>query len=289
MAVMTAIQVLVNGFLLGGTYVLVAQSLNLIFGVMKVVNLAHGGFIVISGLFTFWAVNRLGIPPLAALPVVFVGGALLGALLEPLIIEPLMGRGKQSELLSLIVTFGLNYVLTQIALFSFGTDYVSVPYLQATLNIGGVIVSGALLLAGLFAGVITLLLYFGLKHTYVGKSLLAASQSTIGAQSCGINVVRVRAIAFAIGVALAAVAGALLIIVQPMSASSSDNLTILAFVVIALGGLGSYKGATVAAFLLGVVQAAVGYLLGGNIESVLPFVLLILIMLLWPRGIQRST
>jgi len=289
MSAMTAIQVLVNGLLLGGTYVLIAQSLNLIFGVMKVVNLAHGGFVVIAGLFTFWAVNRLGIEPLAALPIVFVGGAVLGGVLEPLIIEPLMGKGRQSELLSLIVTFGLNYVLTQIALFSFGTDYVSVPFLQMTFNVGGVIVSAALLLTAVFAGITTLLLYFGLKYTFIGKSLLAASQSTIGAQSCGIDVGRVRAVAFALGVALAAVAGALLIMVQPMSASSSDNLTILAFVVIALGGLGSYRGATVAAFLLGVVQAAVGYLLGGNVESVLPFVLLIAIMVLWPRGIQRST
>ena len=289
MSALTALQILVNGVLLGGTYVLVAQSLNLIFGVMKVVNLAHGGFVVIAGLFTFWAVNHLGLQPLVALPIVFVGGAILGGVLEPFIIEPLMGKGRQSELLSLIVTFGLNYVLTQIALVSFGTDYMSVPFLQRTFNVGGVIISAALLLTAVFAVLITLLLYFGLKHTYIGKSLLAASQSTIGAQSCGIDVGRVRAVAFALGVALAAVAGALLIMVQPMSASSSDSLTILAFVVIALGGLGSYRGATVAAFGLGIVQAAVGYFLGGNVESVLPFVLLIAVMVLWPKGIQRST
>jgi len=286
---MIALQILINGVLLGGTYVLMAQSLNLIFGVMRVVNLAHGSFIVMAGLFTFWAANHLGLSPLISLPTVFVAGFFIGGVLQPLIIEPLMGRGRRSELLSLIVTFGLNFMLVQIALQAFGSDYVSLPYMQATWHLGNLVFSEALVVAGLFAGAITALLYYGLNHTFVGKSLLAAAQSTTGALSCGINVARIRLLAFALGVALASAAGALLIMVIPMSAESADNLTILAFVIVALGGLGEYRGVIVAAILLGISQSIVGYFVGGDIENVLPFVFLIAIMLFRPQGLQRST
>jgi branched-chain amino acid transport system permease protein len=284
---MIALQILVNGILLGGTYILIAQSLNLIFGVMKVVNLAHGSFIVMAGLFTFWASTNYGVSPLVSLPIVFVAGFVIGGLLQPLLIEPLMGQGRRAELLSLMVTFGLDYVLVQIALQLFGADYVSLPYMQTTWHLGGLTFSKALVVAGLFAAAITLLLYFGLNYTFIGKSLLAAAQSTTGALSCGINVRRVRLVAFALGVALASAAGALLIMVLPMAAEWADNLTILAFVIIALGGLGEYKGVTIAALLLGISQSVVGYLFGGDVESVLPFVLLIAIMLLRPQGLQR--
>ncbi len=285
---MTALQILVNGILLGGTYVLIAQSLNLIFGVMKVVNLAQGGFIVMAGLFTFWAANHLGMIPLVSLPIVLVAGIVIGGVLEPILIEPLMGQGRRAELLSLMVTFGLNYVMTEIALNLFGTSHFSVPYLQNTLHVGGVVISSALLVTSVFAIVITLFLYLGLKYTFLGKSLLAASQSATGALSCGINVRRVRLIAFAVGVGLASASGALFIMVRSMAASSSDDLTILAFVIIALGGLGSYRGAVIAAFLLGIAQSIAGYFVGGSLESVLPFILLLLVMLLRPKGFQAS-
>ena len=284
---MVALQILVNGVLLGGTYVLMAQSLNLIFGVMKVVNLAHGSFIVMAGLFTFWAATHLGLNPLLSIPIVFIAGLVIGGILQPLIIEPLMGQGRRAELLSLMVTFGLDYVLVQIALQIFGSDYVSLPFMQTTWHLDGLTFSKALVVAGLFAALITALLYAGLNHTFIGKSLLAAAQSTTGALSCGINVRRIRLMAFALGVGLASAAGALLIIVLPMSAESADNLTILAFVIVALGGLGEYKGVIVAALLLGVSQSVVGYFFGGDIENVLPFVLLIAIMLFRPQGLQR--
>jgi branched-chain amino acid transport system permease protein len=285
---MLALQLFANGILLGGTYVLIAQSLNLIFGVMGVVNLAHGSFIVMAGLFTFWATTHLGINPLIVLPVIFVVMFVVGGLLQPLLLEPVMGFGRKSELLSLMITFGLNYVLIELALQVWGSDYVSLPYLQSTWAIGGVILSKALVASGLFAAGIALMLHFGLTHTLFGKTLLAASQSPTGAACCGIDVGRVRLVAFALGVGLASAAGALLILVIPMAAASADNLTILAFVIIALGGLGDYAGVVVAALLLGLAQSVVGYYLGGDAENVLPYALLILIMVARPQGFRRS-
>jgi branched-chain amino acid transport system permease protein len=199
-----------------------------------------------------------------------------------------MAKGRKAELLSLMVTFGLDYVLVQIALQVWGSDYVSLPYLQNTWTFGGITFSEALVVASLFAGAIAGLLYVGLNHTVLGKSLLAASQSPIGAICCGINVGRIRLVAFALGVALASAAGTLLIMILPMAAESADNLTILAFVIVALGGLGDYAGVTVAALALGLAQSLVGYFFGGDVENVLPFAILIGVMLLRPQGLRRT-
>ncbi len=285
---MLAVQLIVNGVLLGGTYVLIAQSLNLIFGVMGVVNLAHGSFIVMAGLFTAWFTGHAGISPLIGVPVVFAATFGIGAVFQPILLEPLVKYGRRAELLSLMVTFGLNYVLVELALQVFGSNYVSIPYLQGTWTIGGVTIGQALFVAGAAGGLLAGLLHLGLNRTPFGKSLLAASQSTTGAICCGIDVGRMRLAAFALGVGLAAAAGALLVLVIPMAAESADDLTILGFVIIALGGLGNYKGVALAALLLGLAQSAVGFFVGGDAENVLPYVLLIAFMAARPQRFLRT-
>ncbi|MGH7161286.1 MAG: branched-chain amino acid ABC transporter permease [Acetobacteraceae bacterium] len=286
---MLALQILVNGLLLGGLYVLIAQSLNLIFGVMGVVNLAHGAFIVVAGLFTYWFASATGVNPLAVLPIVFIVMALVGAFLQPLLIEPLMKVGRaKAELLSLMVTFGLDYVLVELALQLWGSSFVSVPYLQSSWKFAGLAFSQALVISGLFAALVSALLYWWLNRTDSGKSLLAAAESETGAICCGIDVKRVRMVAFALGVALAGAAGVLVIIVEALAPQTADDLTLLAFVIIALGGLGSYAGVAVAALLLGIAQSITGYFVGGNAEYVLPYVLLILVMVVRPGRFRRA-
>ncbi len=286
---MLAVQLLVDGVLLGGTYVLIAQSLNLIFGVMGVVNLAHGSFIVLAGLFTVWFSAHSASSPLIVLPVVFLVMFGVGAALQPLLLEPLAKYGRRAELLSLMVTFGLDYVLVELALQLFGSDYVSLPYLQSTWMIGGITIGKALFVSGAFGAALAALLHLGLNRTPLGKALLAASQSSIGAASCGIDVRRMRLVAFALGVGLASAAGVLLVLVIPMAAESADNITILAFVIIALGGLGNYVGVAIAAVLLGVAQSIAGFFLGGDAENVLPYVLLIAFMALRPQRFRRGS
>jgi branched-chain amino acid transport system permease protein len=282
-----AFQLLINGLLLGGTYVLIAQSLNLIFGVMGVVNLAHGSVIVMAGLFTAWFTHLFGSSPLILIPLVFAVTFIAGGLLQPIMLEPLARYGRRAELLSLMVTFGLNYVLIEIALQVFGSNYVSLPYLQGVWTIHGVTVSQSLFVSGVLGGFLAALLHLGLNRTTFGKSLLAAAQSEVGALSCGIDVRRMRLAAFAIGVGLAAAAGNLLVLVIPMAAESADNLTILAFVIIALGGLGNYQGVAIAAVLIGIAQSAVGFFIGGDAETVLPYILLIVFMAARPQRFLR--
>jgi branched-chain amino acid transport system permease protein len=285
---MLALQLLVNGVLLGGLYVLVAQSLNLIFGVMGVVNLAHGAVIALAGLFTYWFTAATGASPLLAVPIAFAIAALVGAVGQRLLIEPVMrAGGSKSELLSLIVTFGLSYILIELALQAFGADFVSVPYLQSSWTLGSLAFGKALVVAGAFAAAMSALLYLWLNHTMPGKALLAASQSPTGAICCGIDVARVRMTAFAVGVGLAAAAGALVIVIMPVAPQTASDLTLLAFVIIALGGLGDYVGVAIAALLLGIAQSVAGYFLGGNAEYVLPYVLLLAVMVALPGRFRR--
>jgi branched-chain amino acid transport system permease protein len=285
---MLALQLAINGILLGGLYVLLAQSLNLIFGVMGVVNLAHGGFIVVAGLFTYWFTIRSGVSPLVVLPMAFIAMGAIGALVQRFLIEPLMRFGSRAELLSLMITFGLSYLLVDLALQLWGADFVSVPYLQSSWTVAGLAFNQALVIAGIFAAFISAALYAWLNLTLSGKALLAASQSPVGAICCGIDVGRVRLVAFALGVGLAAAAGVLVIIVTPLAPETADDSTLLAFVIIALGGLGNYLGVAAAALVLGLVQSAAGYFLGGSVEYILPYVLLLGVMMLRPQRFRRA-
>ena len=285
---MLLLQLLVNGILLGGTYLLLAQGLNLIFGVMGVVNLAHGAIITLAGLFTFWFATTTGHSPLLVLPLAFLVMLGVGLVLQRVLIEPTVAAGRKAELLSLMVTFGLSYVLVEGGLDIFGSQYVSLPNLQTTWSIGGLTVNEALVASGLLGAMISGVLQIWLQRTPSGKALLATSQNQIGALSCGIDVRRVRAAAFAIGSALAAASGVLVILVIPLAASTADTLTILAFVIVALGGLGDYQGAALAALLLGVVQSFVGYYLGGDAETVVPYLLLIIFMIVRPQGLGKA-
>jgi branched-chain amino acid transport system permease protein len=282
------LQLVVNGVLLGGTYILLAQGLNLVFGVMGIVNLAHGSIITVAGLFTYWFVTHTDQSPLWLIPCVFVVMLAAGAVLQRLLLEPLAKLGTRRELLSLMVTFGLSYVIVETALNFFGSQYVSLPNLQETWSIGGLAINEALVAAGVLGGLISGCLHIWLHYTPSGKALLATSQNATGAVTCGIDVRRMRGISFAIGSALAGIAGVLLILILPLSAPTADTLTILSFVIVALGGLGDYKGAVYAGLLLGLVQSGVGYYLGGDVEVIVPYLLLIAFMVLRPQGLGQA-
>ncbi|MGH6968672.1 MAG: branched-chain amino acid ABC transporter permease [Stellaceae bacterium] len=285
---MIVLQLVVNGVLLGGTYILLAQGLNLVFGVMGIVNLAHGSIITLAGLFTYWFVTHTDQSPLLLIPAVFIVMLAVGAVLQRLLLEPLAKLGSRRELLSLMVTFGLSYVIVEMALNFFGSQYVSLPNLQTTWPIGGLAINEALVAAGALGAVVSGCLHVWLHYTPSGKALLATSQNATGAVTCGIDVRRMRGISFAIGSALAGIAGVLLILIIPLAAPTADTLTILSFVIVALGGLGDYKGAVFAALLLGLVQSAVGYYLGGDVEVVVPYLLLIGFMVVRPQGLGQA-
>lgn len=281
---MTYVQVIFNGVLLGGFYLLLAQGLNLIFGVMGIVNLAQGAFAVLCGLIVF-SLHGAGINPFLGLVIVMAGAAAAGAVTQLLIIERVRGGHRQRELLTLMATFGLSYILTNVGQRVWGSTFKTVPYLQSSVRIGALRFPLALLVGVALAAAMTLSLALWMGRTKAGKSLRATSQNPLGAASCGINPRRMRLVGFSLGTALAGAAGMLLVLVQPIAPQLSTNYTIIAFVVIALGGLGNYLGAAVGALILGTVQTLSGYALGSVVQAAAPYVLLILVMLFRPSGI----
>lgn len=280
----TYLQIILNGLFLGGFYLLLAQGLNLIFGVMGVVNLAHGSFAVVGGL-AVYSLSGAGVNPFLALPLVMIGAAVVGGLVQWLVIERIGGTRHQTELLTLMATFGLSYIVINLADKYWGPDFKNLPYLQEALTVGPLRFPRSLLVGVVLAAVMTLVLSFWLGRTRSGKSLRATSQNPVGAGACGINPRRFRLIGFSVGAALAASAGTLLVLIQPIAPQLATQFTIVAFVVVALGGLGNYAGAALGAVLLGVVQTLAGYQWGSVIQVAAPYILLILVMLLRPNGL----
>ena len=213
----------------------------------------------------------------------------IGALLQRSLLQPLAGVGRKSELLSLMITFGLSYVLVEIGLDVFGSQYVSLPNLQTTWSLGGLYDQrSARRRRRAGSGHIGRASDMAAAHRFRKVSARHLAEPDRRGRLRDRREPRMRCIAFAIGSSLAAAAGVLLIMVIPLAAQTADSLTILAFVVVALGGLGDYRGAVLAAFLLGITQSAVGYYGGGDAESVVPYLLFILFMILRPQGLGRA-
>lgn len=283
---MTVIQVAINGVLLGGLYLLMAQGLNLIFGVMRIVNFAHGAVIVLAGLMVYSLSSDAGLNPFVGLPLVFLAMFAFGLATERLLIEQVRGTGTQRELLTLLVTYGLSFILINVGQKVWASDFRSVPYLQGSWSVGEFRFVQSLVVGAALAVLLSVTLYWWLNSTRSGKSLRATSQTPVGAEACGIDTRRMRMVAFALGTGLAGAAGMLVILVRPVAPQLGNELTIICFVVIALGGLGDYVGAALGAVVLGLATTFAGYALSATAQSAVPYVLLILIMLLRPQGLS---
>ncbi|GAC1327299.1 MAG: branched-chain amino acid ABC transporter permease [Candidatus Dormibacteria bacterium] len=288
---MVYVQVALNGIFLAGFYLVMAQGLNLIFGVMRIVNFAHGAIIVLGGLTVYSLSTAAHINPFLGLVIVAVAAFFIGAGVQWLVIERARGTNRsQQELLTLMVTFGLSYIMINFGQKVWGSEFKSLPYLQSAVAVGDLHFPVSLLVGFGLAATITGMLSIWLAATTLGKSLRATAQSTVGAASCGINPRRVRMIGFGLGSSLAAAAGMLLVLTEPIAPQFANGFTVTAFVVIALGGLGNYAGAAVGALLVGLGQTFGGFELGTIAQNATPYVLLILVMLLRPQGLlpQRT-
>lgn len=286
MAPATLVQLLVDGLLLGGVLALSALGFNVIFGVMRVVNLAHGDFLVLSALLCAIAYGKWGINPLLLLPATIAGGALLGAIVHRLLLRRLPTELASSEAASLTLTFGLSYFLAGAGLALFGGEYRSVPALTGAFHLGPIAIAEARLLS--FAGAVLLALGLGLllRYTRLGRAIRATSQNADGALACGVDADRVKTVSFALGSAVAAAAGNLLVMVYTLNPQSGVEFTITAFAVVAIGGLGNSTGAVVGALLLGCATSFSAYFAGTKLSEAAPYVAFVLVLLFLPNGIM---
>jgi branched-chain amino acid transport system permease protein len=289
MSLTLALQLVVNGLVFGGLLGLVALGLALIFGVMRIVNFAHGEFITLGAYATFLLVTRLAMPPLAGVPVGFVLGALAGWLIQRMVVSRVTGR---PELEVLMVTYALSVI--GLGLFSqgFGGDFRS--YAEGptgNLSLAGVVVgwrSLTVLLVCLVMGALTLLL---VQRSRTGLGLRAIAQNRDASATCGINVPGSEQLAFSLAVGLAASAGALVSLIGTTTPTVGHEWVLDGFVVVVLGGMGSITGAVVASLALGLLHSFASYALDDSWARILTYLLLYLTILVLPHGLlgRRAT
>jgi branched-chain amino acid transport system permease protein len=279
------LQLTIDGLLLGGVFALSALGMNVIFGVTKIVNLAHGQIVVLTALTAAIVFQRFSITPLEALPAAMLGGLLVGALIERLILRRLPEDAPTAETTSLLLTFGVSYFLVGLGLAIFTGDFRSVAYLTGSWLLGPISVGKSRFLAFVLAIVIAALLAVMLRSTKLGRALRAASQNLDGARACGIDISQMRTLSFALGSAIAAAAGALLSMIYAVNPDSGGQFTLIAFSVVALGGLGSYSGALLGSAILGLAVSFVGFYGNTQLGAMMPYVVFILVLLFRPSGL----
>jgi len=282
---MHVVQLLVNGILLGGVFALSALGFNIIFGVMRVVNLAHGDVVVLAAMLCAFVFGALGINPLIVLPAVVVIGFLAGAAIHRFLLRKLPGEIASAEASSLTLTFGLSFFLAGGGLAVFGGSFRSVPYLTGAFQVAGISIPQAKLLAFLTALVLAVLLGAFLRLTRIGCAIRATSQHAEGALACGVDIDRVRTVSFALGTAVAAAAGTLMSMIYNLNPQMGVEFTVNAFAVVVIGGLGNYAGCILGAIILGLANEFTSYYIGASLAEAAPYVLFILVLLLRPSGL----
>ena len=275
-------QVVISGLLAGALYSMVALGLALIYGVMRVINIAHGTILMLGAYTTFWWFHLLGVNPylslLASMPLMF----LLGALLQRMLVDRVVDA---PELSSLLLTFGISIALVNVAQLAFTSDVRSVEFLTGAFLAGPIALSKSRLIAFAFALVITFLAFWFLQRTKLGKAIRATSQSSEVAMVCGINVPRVHLYTFGIASALAAAGGSLVAVVIAIQPEMGGVYTLKSFLVIVLGGAGNYPGALLGGMLLGLVEQLSSLFLTTQLSEAVAYVLLVLVLLLRPTGL----
>lgn len=281
---MLVLQVIVNGVLLGGLYACIAIGFSIIWGVMNLINLAHGSMIIVGAYVTFLLSRAFGIDPLLTIP--FSAAALfaIGYVLQRTLINFIV---EASLFMTLIFTFGLDMLMININLALFTADVRSVdaPYVHQTFDIGGVTLAYGRVIVFIIAIALTLALYGFLNHSRFGRAIKATSFDRDAARLSGIDVGQVYAVTFAIGAMMAGIAGSLVAAVYSFSPVMGDTFTMKAFVVVVLGGLGSVPGTILAGIALGVVENLASLLLDPGYRDVVGFGLLLLVLVTRPQGL----
>jgi branched-chain amino acid transport system permease protein len=279
------IEQIINGLIIGSTYALIGSGLALVYGTMRVLNLAHGEFYMLGGYFVFFLAVTYGVPSYLAIPIAIVATFILGALIQRLTIHYLMGR--EGWMFSTIaVTLGLSIFLQNAALLLFGEQFESVPYyLNGAIEIGGIHLPMQRLMILVVALVTIGVMSFILKKTRLGWAIRATSQDRDAAAVVGIPARRVYMITFGIAGALGAIAAAMLAPIYAINPWSGLPILLKGFVVVILGGLGSFPGAIAGGLLLGVVEAIGVQLTSSEWRDVIGFVMMIAVIWWRPWGL----
>ena len=280
--------ILGTGLITGGIYALVALGLNLQYGLMRVLNVAHGEFLMLGAYVTYSLHTGWGANPLLTLlvtgPAAFVAGLVLHRLLYARVLAQAEAR-EAIESRSLLLSFGLLFVLQNTALLVWSADLQGYSYLATPLRVLGAVFPANRVLAAVVALGLSVAFYVYLRRSLVGKAIRALMEEPEGAELVGVNVTRLHGICFGLGVAMAAVTGSLISMLFELTPFVGLPYTVTALVVVILGGLGNVAGSLLAALLLGVVETVGVYLVSSDIRLISSYAVLSLILLLKPAGL----
>jgi branched-chain amino acid transport system permease protein len=277
-------QAVMTGLVMGGIYALVAAGLTLIFGVMRIINLVHGEFLMMAMYGSFFMHRLLGVDPyisiVITLPLFFVaGGSFFSFLISPILSAP--------EINQILLTIGVSIFLQNLALLLFTADYrtILLAYSQIKFQIGPAVIDLPQLIAFVSSIVITLVLYWVLKSTEIGRSIRATSQNRQAAILCGINVHKIFLFTFGLGTACVGVAGSLLSGIFYITPSVGWLFLLTAFVVVVLGGMGNFVGALLGGFIIALTESVGSLFMPISLAPITKFIVFILILLLRPQGL----
>src|SRR6202165_20520 len=279
------VQVIVGGLLLGAIYALFSSGLTLVWGMMNIVNFAHGDFVMLGMYVAFVVYTLLGAGPLLGAPIAMLVLATLGVIVYFGLIREIM---KGPMLAQILGTFGLALLLRYSVFWWFGANFLTLPenIVGGTFDILGLRIQASRLLAGVVALLVTLGLHVLLTRTSLGSKMLAVAEDATAAQLMGIRPDSMQAIAWAIAAGATGIAGALIAMFFYTSPTVGETLAIVAFVTVSLGGFGSVLGALVAGLLIGVVESLSAYLIGPVYKDVIVYFLFVLVLWFRPQGLM---
>ena len=282
------IERIASGLITGGIYALVALGLNLQYGLMRILNIAHGEFLMLGAYLTWMVQTQFGVNPLLMVPVSFAMLMVLGWVIHWLCFRRLTATSPNLDIFEargLMVAFGLMFLVQNLVSYVWGGDLRGYDFLTDPVKLGGAQFAGNKLLvfalALVFAGALIALL----RMTLLGKGVRALMQSPVGAQLVGIDTKRLHPLMFGIGLGLSGVAGCLLSMAYTISPSMGEPYTVTALIVITLGGFGSMGGALAGGLLLGVVEAVGMHFTNPSLKALLSYVVFIGVLLLRPEGL----
>jgi branched-chain amino acid transport system permease protein len=278
------LEVLIQGVLTGLVYGLMALGLSVIFGVVRVVNFAHGEFAVLAMYASFVLFTATHLDPiLAAIPIAALF-FVLGWLLQRFVVQPFIVRPQHDQFILLV---GLAIVLVNALLMIFGPDsrHVDLPYSYDSWFVGPVIVDKVRAYAAAAAVVVTAALFAFFRFTLTGTAIRACADNLTGAAVVGLDVKKLYALTFGLGLACAGAAGAIMVALTDVTPMLAPSFTLLAFTIVIVGGLGSMAGALLGGLLIGVVEALASAIIAPSMKSMVSFALLVAVLALRPQGL----
>jgi branched-chain amino acid transport system permease protein len=278
------LQSVLSGLLVGGVYALIGIGLTIIFGVMRIINFAHGDLLMLGMYATWFIFTKTGLDPYIALVLVIPLMFAFGALLQKVFVNRVLNALPQNQIL---LTIGLGLIMSNSMMLAFTSDYriLTTSYSSSSFDVAGLSVSQPLLLSFLITAAMTAALFWFLQRTDTGQAIRATAQDREAAQLMGINVQWTGILAFGIGSALAGAAGTLIAPTYYIYPQVGGAFTLKAFVIVVLGGMGSIVGATLGGLIIGVTESLAAIYVASGLKELVVFVLFLALLLFRPAGL----